>query len=107
MFYVKFPIKIVTMSFINKKVEILAITNVSNQYIPDERWTIVIGDTTVLALMPMIVAEFSLLENYSLNLLHTFWFDSDFILPPKYSRKTNTAFVQTADNVIHALWLGK
>lgn len=43
-FFIKFPISIVTVSYIGgKELEILSVSPVSKTYIPDDSWSLVVG----------------------------------------------------------------
>jgi hypothetical protein len=84
-FYVKFPTSIVTMSYQNGKVKILANLPVFSEIIPDEQWTFVVGKGSALTFTPEGIMEFTLINDLLEGSRSQFIdIDGNFTLPVQY-----------------------
>lgn len=107
MFYVKLPVKIATMAFIDGKISLLSVQTISETFIPDNKWSVVVGHHTVLALTEDTIEEYSMHSNSILQSLHKISFTDGIILPPKYSSTADTVIFETQKNVLQYIKLNQ
>lgn len=85
----------------------LSYNKVSDTYVPDDLWEIVVGRNTLLLFVGDSISEYAILADGNLQKLHGIFIGKKPIFPVRYELETDTAYFECEDGSIQYVRLNQ